>query len=145
MPNPCFIDDPGDLDRSLLIEAAAEPVEERWGSAVPFSEFSRFLKWSSAGVEMAEREEIREDMTSGEAGCALTCPGGRCACSIDELVGLELGRCAIDAGLRDVRVGMEGEEGAGLSMLILRQECCRNGLSSGGSEKNARLALILSA
>lgn len=48
-------------------------------------------------------------MTSGEAGCAFTRPEAGCAWSMEELVGLELGRWAVGTGLREVRIGMEGE------------------------------------
>ncbi len=32
----------------------------------------KLSKWSVAGEEMAESEERREEMTSGDAGCTLT-------------------------------------------------------------------------
>lgn len=32
----------------------------------------RLSKWSAAGEEMAESEEMREEMTSGDAGCTFT-------------------------------------------------------------------------
>lgn len=117
MPNPCFVGDPGERDRSLLVVEVAAGLE---GDKLAFalSPFRRFSKWSSAGVEMADRDEIKEDMTSGEAGCVLTRPRRGCAWSIEELVGLELGRCAIETGRREVRAGTADDEDAGLSMLI---------------------------
>lgn len=68
-----------------------------------------FSKWYSAGVDIAERVSIREDMTSVEAGWTVTRFADRRGAAILE-EGNERRCCSL--GRREVRRGIIGEESA---------------------------------
>ena len=70
----------------------------------------RFSKWCSAGVDIAERVSIKEDMTSVEAGWMVTrfADRRRAASLVEE--GNERRCCSL--GRKGVRTGIIGEESA---------------------------------
>ena len=68
----------------------------------------KFSKCRSAGAEIAESVEMRDEMTSCEAGCTLTRLADLLAEGALELDGSERPRRCLSGGWRWVRAGMAG-------------------------------------
>ena len=81
----------------------------------------KFSKWCSAGVDIAERVSIKEEITSVEAGWMVTRFADRRRAVLVEEEGNE--RRCFSLGRREVRAGIMGEEAAMVVDQRSRRRC----------------------